>query len=268
MAAAGRRGGSPAHALLAALLVAVSFGCATPGPQPVEAGEPGTGLAPEPRSASLVVRSNVFGDAVAIDGRPLGPTGPDAHALSPGRHTVSVTKPGYGAWKTTVDLLDGETRIVRAVLEPSSSAVAEAAEAGASWNATVEFLREKLRDRWSGGEPPAAFGVTDEGVLGFHVRNPADAAVWHRYSLDVRDIAVVPVDHAPSVVSLRCVDGAPCIRQRICREDQCVSGDFATQYRWFFVDEEQGSKVAQACDHLIELARHRPPPKRPVRELF
>lgn len=232
------------------------------------AGERDTVTAPKPRAASLVVRSNVYGDAVAIDGRPLGATGPDAHPLSPGRHSVSVTKPGYTPWKTTVDLVDGETQAVHAILEPYPDAPRQAANAGVGWSETVEFLREKLRDRWTGSEPPAAFGVTDEGVMGFHVRNPADAAVWHRYSLDVRDIAVTPVEHAPSVVSLRCREDSPCIRQRICRDDHCVSGEFTSQFRWFFDNDEQGAKVVQACDHLIDLAKHRPAPKRPVRELF
>jgi len=169
-----------------------------------------------------VVRSNVYGDAVAIDGRAVGATGPTAHSLAP--------------------------------------------EVG--WQEAVAFLREKLQERWSGGEPPAAFGVTDEGVMGFQVRNPTDADVWHRYTVDVRNLAVAPVENAPSVVSLQCVDGSECIRQGICRGDHCTAGDFTTQHRWFFDDAKQGAKVARACDHLIELARRRPPPKRAVREPF
>ncbi len=67
----------------------------------------------EPLRAQLVVRSNVSGDVVTIDGRKLGPSGPHGHEVEPGRHMVSVSKAGWGAEKREVTVSGGETETVR-----------------------------------------------------------------------------------------------------------------------------------------------------------
>nr|VFK59664.1 MAG: PEGA domain-containing protein [Candidatus Kentron sp. TUN] len=64
--------------------------------------------------AQLVVRSNVSGDTVYIDGHPVGPAGPTAHALSPGEYTVQVGKVGYASFETRITLADGEKAVVHA----------------------------------------------------------------------------------------------------------------------------------------------------------
>lgn len=50
----------------------------------------------------LVVRSNVSGDRVRIDGVDVGSTGAEAHALRVGAHEVRVEKEGFAPWVGTV----------------------------------------------------------------------------------------------------------------------------------------------------------------------
>nr|VFK14709.1 MAG: WD domain-containing protein, G-beta repeat-containing protein [Candidatus Kentron sp. LFY] len=71
---------------------------------------------PLSKTARLIVRSNVFGDTVTIDGNPVGPTGPDAHALAPGEHTIRVEKPGFETFETRVRIVAGGEKTVRARL--------------------------------------------------------------------------------------------------------------------------------------------------------
>lgn len=52
------------------------------------------------KQSQLIVRSNVFGDTVTIDGKPMGATGPAAHTLTPGEHTVRVEKEGFEPFET------------------------------------------------------------------------------------------------------------------------------------------------------------------------
>jgi len=70
----------------------------------------------QPKYASLVVRSNVSGDQVKIDGRSVGPTGPNAHQLEPGRHTIRVEKAGYEAYEETIQLAAADRRVIAAEL--------------------------------------------------------------------------------------------------------------------------------------------------------
>nr|VFJ96524.1 MAG: WD domain-containing protein, G-beta repeat-containing protein [Candidatus Kentron sp. LFY] len=70
-----------------------------------------------PKPAQLVVRSNILGDTVTIDGKVVGSTGPDAHALTPGKHTVRVEKVGYESSETIIQLVAGEEKIVRTTLK-------------------------------------------------------------------------------------------------------------------------------------------------------
>ncbi|MCZ6462849.1 MAG: PEGA domain-containing protein, partial [Proteobacteria bacterium] len=52
----------------------------------------------------LVVRSNVEGDQLSIDGERLGGTGSDRHALRAGEHQVLVEKRGYAPWRGAVEI--------------------------------------------------------------------------------------------------------------------------------------------------------------------
>nr|VFJ89482.1 MAG: WD domain-containing protein, G-beta repeat-containing protein [Candidatus Kentron sp. LFY] len=71
---------------------------------------------PLSKTARLIVRSNVFGDTVTIDGNPVGVSGPDIHTLAPGEHTIRVEKPGFETFETRVRIAAGGKAIVRARL--------------------------------------------------------------------------------------------------------------------------------------------------------
>ena len=70
----------------------------------------------QPKYASLVVRSNVSGDQVSIDGQKVGSTGPRAHQLDPGRHTIRVEKDDYEIYESMVRLGAGERRVLNTSL--------------------------------------------------------------------------------------------------------------------------------------------------------
>ncbi|VFM95005.1 MAG: PEGA domain-containing protein [Candidatus Kentron sp. G] len=69
---------------------------------------------PSPTHGQLVVRSNVSGDTVYIDGKAIGPTGPGAHSLPPGEHTVRVEKAGLEPFETRIRLAAGKKQTVYA----------------------------------------------------------------------------------------------------------------------------------------------------------
>ncbi|MDX1816977.1 MAG: PEGA domain-containing protein [Marinobacter sp.] len=67
---------------------------------------------PEPTTGLLVLRSNVYGDQVTINGKDYGTTRLDLE-LEPGTYDVAIAKPGYRPWEQTVTLSAGdETTLV------------------------------------------------------------------------------------------------------------------------------------------------------------
>jgi hypothetical protein len=66
----------------------------------------------------LVVRSNVAGDRLQINGIDVGSTGATFHALAVGRHQVTINKPGYVPWTADVKILPDESLTLNAELEP------------------------------------------------------------------------------------------------------------------------------------------------------
>jgi len=70
-----------------------------------EAGEPPE--PPAPSTGKLVLRSNVVGDQVTINGRSYGATRLDLE-LEPGHYDVTIEKPGYQPWTNTVALTAGQ----------------------------------------------------------------------------------------------------------------------------------------------------------------
>jgi len=63
------------------------------------------------KATAIIVRSNVFGDEVRIDGREVGSSGPRLHAVAPGPHTVEIrTESDRG--RRVVDVAPGETETV------------------------------------------------------------------------------------------------------------------------------------------------------------
>nr|VFJ61184.1 MAG: Formylglycine-generating enzyme, required for sulfatase activity, contains SUMF1/FGE domain [Candidatus Kentron sp. FW] len=69
-----------------------------------------------PKTGRLIVRSNVSGDTVFIDGKAVGATGPAAHILSPGEHEIRVEKEGFEPFETMITLSAGKEQTIRARL--------------------------------------------------------------------------------------------------------------------------------------------------------
>ncbi|MEW8438536.1 MAG: SUMF1/EgtB/PvdO family nonheme iron enzyme [Candidatus Thiodiazotropha taylori] len=69
-------------------------------------------LEPENSFGELIVRSNVSGDRVYIDGKALGPTGKIAHRLPTGVHTVRVEKSGYKPFQTQVTINEAQQEVL------------------------------------------------------------------------------------------------------------------------------------------------------------
>lgn len=97
-------------------------------PSPTSAPEPSPSMVPPepsvtavPRTA-IVVRSNLLEDAVRIDGREVGPSGPTAHEVAPGRHTIEVRSgSGEQSRSRQVTVERGRTETVRFVLPVATS---------------------------------------------------------------------------------------------------------------------------------------------------
>nr|VFJ49275.1 MAG: Formylglycine-generating enzyme, required for sulfatase activity, contains SUMF1/FGE domain [Candidatus Kentron sp. FW] len=71
----------------------------------------------QPTTARLIVRSNVSGDKVTIDGKAMGATGPKPHTLPPGEHEIRVEKEGFKAFEAKIHLVAGGEETIRARLE-------------------------------------------------------------------------------------------------------------------------------------------------------
>ncbi len=85
-----------------------------------------------PKLAYLTVRSNVVSDVVIIDGSAVGSTGPTAHELEAGAHTVRVEKAGFEPFEERVSLPMGERRTIRAELAPRPTQMVQVPE-GSFW---------------------------------------------------------------------------------------------------------------------------------------
>jgi hypothetical protein len=77
----------------------------------------------------LVVRSNVTGDRVQIDGLDVGTTSEAAHPLTVGDHQVTVQKSGHQLWSGRVRIQPNETLTLLAELEPEAGSAPQVAAA-------------------------------------------------------------------------------------------------------------------------------------------
>nr|VFK34955.1 MAG: Formylglycine-generating enzyme, required for sulfatase activity, contains SUMF1/FGE domain [Candidatus Kentron sp. MB]VFK77064.1 MAG: Formylglycine-generating enzyme, required for sulfatase activity, contains SUMF1/FGE domain [Candidatus Kentron sp. MB] len=71
-----------------------------------------------PKPARLIVRSNISGSTVTIDGKAVGLSGPEAHQLTFGKHTIQVSKPGYEPFEQRITLSAGEEKTLQITLIP------------------------------------------------------------------------------------------------------------------------------------------------------
>ncbi|WP_297792298.1 PEGA domain-containing protein [uncultured Marinobacter sp.] len=62
---------------------------------------------PEPTTATLVLRSNLRGDTVTINGRDYGATRLDLE-LDPGKYDITISKAGFKPWVRTIDMKAGQ----------------------------------------------------------------------------------------------------------------------------------------------------------------
>lgn len=67
-------------------------------------------------TGKLIVRSNVQGDTVLINGKPHGPTRL-AVDLPPGSYSIEVAKNGYTSWKSNIRVRKGDNTTLKARLE-------------------------------------------------------------------------------------------------------------------------------------------------------
>lgn len=71
---------------------------------------------PRPTTGTLVLRSNVTGDRVTVNGKEYGATRLDLE-LEPGEYEVEISKEGYKPWKQTVALSAGNEKTLVGKLE-------------------------------------------------------------------------------------------------------------------------------------------------------
>nr|VFJ94213.1 MAG: Serine/threonine protein kinase [Candidatus Kentron sp. LFY] len=75
----------------------------------------------EPLPARVIVRSNVTGDTVFIDGEAVGATGPEPHVLAPGEYAIRVEKAGFKPFDTETQLTAGAEETIQPKLEPAKA---------------------------------------------------------------------------------------------------------------------------------------------------
>ncbi|MBW4933628.1 MORN repeat-containing protein [Marinobacter sp. F4206] len=79
----------------------------TPKPEPEK---------PTPTTGTLILRSNVVGDSVTINGEPYGATRLDLE-LDPGRYEITISKPGFSDWSRQVAVEAGREMTLVGKLE-------------------------------------------------------------------------------------------------------------------------------------------------------
>ncbi|PIE44409.1 MAG: PEGA domain-containing protein [Gammaproteobacteria bacterium] len=88
--------------------------------EPVTFVKPKTPPVAKATTGKLIVRSNVNGDMVLINGKPYGKTKLEVN-LKPGRYNVEVAKPGYVSWKGATNVYLGKSSALVASLEEYTS---------------------------------------------------------------------------------------------------------------------------------------------------
>lgn len=170
--------GSPADGL-----PTTPAGPSQPADTPIASTVPETPVAVEP--AHLIVRTNVSGDRVIVDGRNLGPSGRTAHEMAPGDHEVRVEKPGYRTWRRNITLESGQTRTLKVKLKPLAGAAAagpnrwfaifRTTDNGQRWvrQATLKGFKESIRKAWKDNYHLNRVTYTDGTWLGVFVATDA-----------------------------------------------------------------------------------------------
>lgn len=148
-----------------------------------------------PKYASLVVRSNVSGDLVKIDGRSVGSTGPQTHQLDPGRYRVRVEKDGYKPHEETIQLAAADRRVIAAEL----TRMIETAAKG--------MVRVPAGDFFSGCNERVDSECFDD-------EKPGRTRTLAAFSIDAREVTVAEFRE--------CVDRGPCSAEGLDTYDNCT----------------------------------------------
>jgi len=120
----------------------------------------------------IIVRSNLQGDRVQIDGLDVGTSGELGHPVAVGAHEVQVTKQGYLPWTAQVKIAPDQALTLRAELEPDPeaksgpSATAQAPAGGSLPQASPQPSQHAQ------APPPVADAAGEEG--GRVYRGPSD----------------------------------------------------------------------------------------------
>nr|VFJ60662.1 MAG: Formylglycine-generating enzyme, required for sulfatase activity, contains SUMF1/FGE domain [Candidatus Kentron sp. FW] len=191
-------------------------------------------LAPKP--ARLIVRSNVSGDTVIIDGKAMGPTSPDAYTLPPGEHTIRVEKKGFEPFETRVVLAAGGEETIRARL------VSEGPVAG-----------QTFRDRLKDGSPGPWMMVLPAGefMMGSPEDEPgrlSDEGPRHRvriaspFALGITQVTFADYDRFAQATGRKLPDDKGWGRDR--RPVIHVDWDDATAYaQWLSEETDKGYRL-------------------------
>jgi len=105
----------------------------------------------------LVVRSNVSGDRLRIDGLDVGGTGTTIHSLRTGDHGIRVDKQGFMPFEGRVRITPAESLLVRAELQPFAGTAASGSPPGA---ATASEVPGAARQASAPPQPQGGAGVS------------------------------------------------------------------------------------------------------------
>ena len=155
-------------------------------------------LPTKPRPARLIVRSNVSGDTVTIDGKSVGSTGPNAHRLAPGKYRLRVEKKGYQPFETHIRLAAGEQETVRAKLKSETPNYANWRILRRIQAHPGEFEGAICRDdciRFTPDGRRLLSGSWDNTLKLWAVGNGREIRAFQGHSHDVNAVAIAPDGH-------------------------------------------------------------------------
>jgi Tfp pilus assembly protein PilF len=108
--------------------------------------------------ATLKLAANVDEATVTVDGKVLGVGNLSYKKLTPGKHDVTVTKNGFGAWKGQVQLKANETHTLSVTLAPMEAGTAETA-------VSAEALYQSGRAQLAAGNTAGAIDDLTKAIV-------------------------------------------------------------------------------------------------------
>jgi hypothetical protein len=159
----------------------------------------------------IIVRSNVVGDRVQIDGLDLGTTGDLGHPVAVGAHQVQVSKQGYRPWTAQVKIVPDQTLTLHAELEPDPEAKSGQSAAAAQPAAGQAAAPPPVADA-AGEEAGRIYrGPTDGPMLAPEIAGmgKGGSKSWHDAVKD-RLIADYDADRSGSLDTPDEVNAIPC----------------------------------------------------------